>query len=86
MKIKKQLIKRQVGGDSFLIPLGTTVYDHNGIFILTELGAFIWDILPSVDSEEEILTKILNEYDVDEDIARKDLEKFMLKLKSMDII
>ena len=34
MKIKKELLKRQVGGESFLVPLGKTVYDSNGLFVL----------------------------------------------------
>lgn len=86
MEIKKQLAKRQVGGDSFLVPLGKTVYDHNGIFILTELGAFIWDLLPESESTDDILVRVLDEYDVSEDVARKDIEAFLYKLKKMEII
>ncbi len=86
MIIKKELAKRQVGGDSFLIPLGKTVYDHNGIFVLTELGAFIWDILPDVETEEEIVQKVLDEYEVDEKTAADDIKNFLNKLRNMDII
>ncbi len=86
MEIKKQLAKRQVGGDSFLVPLGKTVYDHNGIFVLTELGAFIWDLLPEAESTEDILVRVLEEYEVSEEIARKDIEAFLDKLRNMEII
>ncbi len=86
MEIKKELVKRQVGGDSFLIPLGKTVYEHNGIFVLTELGSFIWDLLPSAVSEEDILVHVLEEYDVSEETARADIEKFLQKLRDMEII
>lgn len=86
MEIKKQLAKRQVGGDTFLIPLGKTVYEHNGIFVLTELGSFIWDLLPSAESEEDILGHVLAEYEVDEDTAKQDIKKFLNKLRDLDII
>lgn len=86
MKIKKELLKREVAGDSFLVPIGKTIYDHNGMFILTELGAFIWDLLPRAETEEEILQAILAEYDVEEAVARADLEKFLSKLREMEII
>ncbi len=86
MKIKKELLKRQVGGESFLVPLGKTVYDSNGLFVLTELGDFIWDLLPEAESEEEILTRILEEYDVDEATAKADLAEFMEKLRTMEIL
>lgn len=86
MEIKKELLKREIGGDSFLIPLGKTVYDSNGLFILTELGAFIWDLLPQVETEEEILLAVLAEYEVDEATARADISRYLEKLRSMDIL
>jgi hypothetical protein len=86
MKIRKELLKREVGGDVFLVPLGKTVYDSNGLFVLTELGAFIWDLLPQAETEEEILQNILQEYEVEEATARKDLTKFLDKLRDMNIL
>lgn len=86
MKIRKELLKREVGGEAFLVPLGKTVYDSNGLFALTELASFIWDQLPEAESEEEILTRILQEYEVEESIAREDLKVFLEKLHKMEII
>lgn len=86
MKIKKELLKREIAGESFLIPLGKTVYDSNGMFILTELGAFIWDLLPQAESEEDILEAVLAEYEVDEETARTDIAAYLEKLRSMEIL
>lgn len=86
MKIKKEFLKREIGGESFLVPLGRTVYESNGLFILTELGAFIWDLLPEAKDEEDILKKILGAYDVDEETARGDLARFLDKLREMEIL
>lgn len=86
MKIKKELLKREIGGDSFLVPLGKTVYDNNGLFILTELGAFIWDLLPQSESEEDILRAVLDEYEVDEATARADIARYLEKLRTMEIL
>ena len=86
MKLKKELLKREIAGESFLIPLGKTTYEANGLYALTELGAFIWDLLPEAESEQEILTRLLAEYEVDEATARADLELFLDKLRKMEII
>lgn len=86
MKIRKELLKREVGGEAFLVPLGKTVYDSNGLFVLTELGAFIWDLLPEADNADQILEKILLEYEVEEAVARADLEEFLNKLREMNIL
>jgi hypothetical protein len=86
MQIKKELLKREIGGDSFLIPMGKAVYDHNGMFVLTELGAFIWDLLPNAEGPEDILKAVLAEYDVDEATAREDITAFLNKLIEMEIL
>ncbi len=86
MIIKKELVKREIAGESFLIPVGKTVYDYNGLFSLTDVGAFIWDLLPNVDTVDKIVSRILDEYDVDEKTATDDVNEFLNTLKEMDII
>lgn len=86
MIIKKKLLKREINGEHFLVPLGKTVYEANGLFVLTELGNFIWDILPVAETEEEILKAILEEYEVEEAVARADLTEYLNKLRAMDIL
>ena len=86
MVIKKELMKRTVAGESFLVPMGKTVYDSNGLFFLTEVGAFLWDILPQAQSEEDLLKAVLAEYDVDTDTAKADIQAFLKKLTDMGIL
>lgn len=86
MIIKKELIKREIAGDTILVPVGKTVLDSNGLFVLNELGAFIWDLLPNVEDEEAICKAILAEYDVSAGEAAKDVAEFMAMLRKMEII
>ena len=86
MNIKKRLLKRQIAGDAFLVPVGKEIYDSNGLFFLTEVGEFIWDRLAEADGAEDILRAILEEYDVEESVARQDVEAFFDKLRALDII
>ena len=86
MIIKKELIKRDIAGEVFLVPLGKSMYDSNGLFILTELGAFIWDLLPEAAGEEDIVKAVLAEYEVDEATARADIREFLKKLEDLDIL
>ena len=86
MIIKKELIKRDIAGEVFLVPLGKSMYDSNGLFILTELGAFIWDLLPNAQSEDDIVNAVLAEYEVDEATARTDIREFLQKLEKLGIL
>lgn len=86
MIIKKELIKREIAGDTILVPVGKTVLDSNGLFVLNELGAFIWDLLPNVEDEEAICKAILAEYEVSAEEAAMDVAEFMTVLRKMEII
>ena len=86
MIIKKELIKREIAGDTILVPVGKTVFDSNGLFVMNELATFIWDLLPQVETEEQICRAVLDEYDVTEEEASKDVSEFLAKLKQMEII
>lgn len=86
MIIKKELIKREIAGDTILVPVGKAVLESNGLFMLNELGSFIWDMLPNVNTEEEICNAVLERYDVTVECVRKDVAEFLSKLRDMGII
>lgn len=86
MIIKKELIKREIAGDTILVPVGKSVYDSNGLFVMNELGAFIWDVLPQAETEAEIVAAVLREYDVTEAEAAADIAEFLGKLKDLNIL
>ena len=86
MIIKKELIKRDIAGDTVLVPVGKTVFDSNGLFVLNELGTFIWDLLPQAENAEAICAAILEEYDVTPEVAAQDVAEFLQKLEEMNII
>ena len=86
MKIRKELIRREIAGDVILVPVGGTVLENNGLFALNELGAFLWDRLESAEDEESLVQAVLSEYEVDEETARADTAAFLQKLREMEIL
>lgn len=86
MLIKKELIKREIAGDTILVPVGKTVYESNGLFVLNELGAFIWDILPQAETAADVCRAVLAEYEVSEAEAEKDVAEFLASLEKLGII
>lgn len=86
MTIKKELLKRDIAGETILVPVGKTVYDSHGLFALNELGSFLWDLLPNAESGEDLVRAVLAEYDVAEDVARQDIAEFLDELRKMGIL
>ena len=86
MKIKKQLIKREIAGDVILVPVGQTVLDNNGLFVLNEVGADIWDMLCEGRTEEQIVAALADMYDADVETIRADTLELLQNLERMGII
>ena len=86
MKIKKELIKREIAGDVILVPVGKTVLDSNGLFLLNEQAAFLWDHLAEAEDEGQLLQQLLQDYEVDEATAKQDLDAFLSKLRELEIL
>ena len=49
MKIKKNLIKRNIAGDVILVPAGSASLDIKGLISLNETAEVIWDALPDAE-------------------------------------
>ena len=86
MKIKKEFILREIVGDIVLVPINKSTSKFDGLITMNEIGKFIWENIESAKDEEELLQRILDEYEVDRDVAKADLDEFLGKLKEIDII
>ena len=86
MKIKDGFILRQVADSYIVVAVGDSVKEFNGIINLNETGAFIWGLFQKEASEEQVVSALLKEYDVDAETARKDVKIFVDKLKDKNLI
>ena len=86
MQLKKDFILREIMGDVVLVPINQSTSQFNGLITVNELGKFIWENLEKVQDENDLLQLILDEYEVERDVAKKDLDEFLQVLKDMDII
>ena len=86
MIINKNLLKRDVAGETVLIPVGKTVLESRGMFALNEVGSFLWDLLPQAEGAADLTAAVLREYEVAEEEARRDIEEFLERLEKMGII
>lgn len=77
MKIKKDLILRSVAGENVVVPVGEMSKTFHGMVTLNDTGAFLWKFYTAEHSLEEGVAALLAEYNVTEEVARKDVEKFI---------
>ena len=86
MKIKDGFILREVAGSFIVVAVGEAVKTFNGIVNLNETGAFLWKILETGATKEELLKRLLEEYDVDEKTAEADIDGFINKLQEAKLV
>ena len=86
MEIKLDFVLREIAGDLLLVPAGQTALDLNAMIILNEVGGEVWKLLPEVADEEELISRLLEEYDVQEEVLRKDVDCFLNELRTLNIL
>lgn len=86
MKLKNEMLLREVAGEIIAIPVGKTALNFNGMICLNEVSAEIWKGLQEEQSKEEILERILQEFEVSREEAAADLEEFLQQLRQNDLL
>ena len=85
MKIKEGFILRNVAGNNVVVPIGQATLDFNGMMSLNDTGAFLFERLIEGTSKENLIEDLVAEYDIDRELAVKDVEAFILNVESEDL-
>lgn len=80
MKVSKEFVLREIAGDYIIIPTGHTVMEFNGLITVNEVGVSLWKMLQEEVTIEDLVHGILDEYEVEEDVAREDIQEFIKAL------
>ena len=86
MKAKSGFILRNVVGEHVLMPTGDNIGKYNGTIVLNDVAALVWEKLQNPVSREDLIAAILDEYNVEEDVAATDLDKLLETLKGYGVI
>lgn len=77
MRIEKEFVLREIAGDYIIIPTGKTVLEFNGLITVNEVGVTLWNMLQEEVTVDQLVQGVLAEYDVDEEVAREDIQEFL---------
>lgn len=86
MKLKHEFVLREVAGETLLVPVGTTTLSLNGMLVLNGCGRFLWERIPTVETEDELAEALLEEYEVDRETAVRDVQEFLDNLRKLGIL
>ena len=86
MKIKNGFMLRKVGAQNVVVAVGEASRSFNGIIRLNDSGRYLWEKLQNEITEQQLLSDMLNDYDIDESTAKADIARFVESLKGAGLL
>ena len=85
MKIKSTYQLREVAGEHMVVSTGADENAFNGVIMLNGTGAFLWKLLENGAERDELIAKVLEEYEVDEATAALGVDDFINDIKKANL-
>ncbi len=85
MKLNDNYVLRQVAEEFILIPV-TGDLDFNGIIALNEVAKEIYDLLPQVENETELVDRLYEIFEAPKEEIAADSAEFLAQLRAEKIL
>jgi len=75
------VVHRDVAGETFLVPIRGRLAELQELFVLNEVGSWVWQRLDEPRSVQELTADLVREFEVTDDQARNDITAFLHQLR-----
>ena len=79
-------MRREIAGETFLVPIRGRVAELQELFIISEVGSWIWDRLDVPKRLEDLATEVVAEFEVSEQQAHNDVRLFVQQLTEAGLV
>lgn len=86
MKVNENFIMREIAGESILVPVGQQAKVTDGVVTLNPVAAVIWRALREQPEYEAALKAVMDEFEIDEQQAREDLDEFLKQMQEAGLL
>jgi hypothetical protein len=76
---RESVVRREVAGETFLVPIHGRLADLKELFVLNDVGSWVWEHLDGRDLDE-LTAGLCAEFETDAMQAREDAECFVGQL------
>lgn len=80
------IVSRKIAGEFILVPIKQKASDLDSIYTVNEIGSFIWEQIDVEKPLTEIRDLIVNEFEVSNEEAEKDLIEFLQQLEQVGAV
>ena len=86
MKRNPDFILRSVADTQLLVPVGAAAVQFAGMVTVNETTGYLWELLESEQTPGTLTSALCARYDIDEETARRDVEKVISSLTEIGAI
>jgi hypothetical protein len=80
------VVERKVRDNLILVPMKTGPARLDALYTLNEAASLLWKDIKGETSEDELVTRLLAEYEVNEATARQDVDRILTELAAIGAI
>ena len=82
MRIIPGFMIREIAGETIAIPSGEAAHQLSGLIALNGSGRFLFELLQTEHTEEDLVCALMEEYEVDREVASADVTEFLTQLRT----
>lgn len=87
IQLKKGFVLRKIGAQYMAVPFGNMTNEVKGMVTLTESGYMLWQAMEKgADTVDALVDALTAEYDVEREVAVKDVNDFIAYLASLGVV
>ena len=76
-RLDESVVMRDIAGQTFLVPIRGTLAELQDLFVVNEVGQWVWLRLDGTRSAQQLAAEACVEFDVSPDEALADVETFL---------
>lgn len=85
MRINDNFLMRDIAGEKIVVPVGEAS-KLNAMITMNRAAAFMWECLQEDISVEELRDKVLENFEVDEETVKRDVDAFIAALCQLEML
>ena len=83
---KEKVVARRIAGETLLVPIRGNLADMQKLFVLDEVGKYVWDMLDGENTLSDVSNSICIDFKVDAEEAGCDVKDFIADLQEADLV
>ncbi len=85
-KQKENIVTRKVAGEVLLVPVKGKLADMQQLFSLNETAEVIWQCLKNEQTEDDLVRKVMDTFNVEESTAKADVRELLERMLKRELV